>query len=250
MMNGYPYASPIRSGAISPVLCFQQGWALIRDRYWLFFGIVFVAGLLSGFTCGILGGAMTCGIALCFLAKARNQYLDFNLLFKGFDYFSASFIIVIIWIAMYFLTAIPNITFSIATSPLLGPENAKLATNPGVLATGYGIQLVTTVVQQVLTDLMTFACLLIVDRRMTGIDATKTSFRALFANIGGFAGLVALCVLVSIGGLLACVVGVLFVTPIIHAAVVAAYFQVFPDTEMPIYPPEAPPPSPYRPPYA
>jgi uncharacterized membrane protein len=75
------------------------------------------------------------------------------------------------------------------------------------------------------------------------------SFRALFANLGGFLGLVGLSVVASLVGMLACCIGTLFVIPVMYGAVVAAYFQVFPDTEMPLTPPEAPP-SPFRPPYA
>src|SRR6266550_3254308 len=31
-----------RTGVIKPVECLKEGWALIKDQYWLFLGIVFV----------------------------------------------------------------------------------------------------------------------------------------------------------------------------------------------------------------
>ena len=237
----------MRAGAISPVECFQQGWELIKDRYWLFLGVTFVGGLLASVTCFILAGAVTCGIALCYLAKARRQYLQFDTLFKGFEYFQQSFLIVVIWIAMYVVTSAPNIGYSVATSPLF---NKNVAQSLDVQLIGYSISIGTSLVNQVLQDLMLFACLLVVDRRLPAWDATRVSFQALVANLGGFLGLVGLSVVASLVGVLACCVGTFFVIPVMYGAVVAAYFQVFPDTQMPLMPPDMAPPSPYRPPYA
>jgi uncharacterized membrane protein len=247
MMNVNPQEPPMRAGAISPIECFQQGWDLIKDRYWVFLGVTFVGGLLTGFTCGILGAAIACGIALCYLAKARRQYLQFDTLFKGFEYFQQSFLIVVIWIAMYVVMSIPNIGYTIATSPIF---NKNAAQSLDVQLVGYSISIGTSVVNQVLQNLMLFACLLVVDRRLSAWDATRVSFQALFANLGGFLGLVGLSVVASLVGVLACCVGTFFVVPVIYGAVVAAYFQVFPDTEMPFAPPDMAPPSPFRPPYA
>jgi hypothetical protein len=241
-----PQEPPMRAGAIAPVDCFQQSWDLIKDRYWVFFGVTFVGGLLASFTCTILAGAVTCGIALCYLAKARREFFQFDTLFKGFEYFQQSFLLVVIWFAMYVVTSTPNIAYTIASSPLFN-KNASQALD--VQLVGYSISIGTSVVNQVLQDLMLFACLLIVDRRLSAWDATQVSFRALFANLGGFLGLVGLSVVASLVGMLACCIGTLFVIPVMYGAVVAAYFQVFPDTEMPLTPPEAPP-SPFRPPYA
>ena len=34
-------------GVVSPVECLKAGWAVIKDRYWLFVGITLVATLLG-----------------------------------------------------------------------------------------------------------------------------------------------------------------------------------------------------------
>ena len=36
------------AGAIAPLECVKEGWALIKDRYWLFFGITLVGILIGG----------------------------------------------------------------------------------------------------------------------------------------------------------------------------------------------------------
>jgi uncharacterized membrane protein len=60
----------------------------------------------------------------------------------------------------------------------------------------------------------------------------KTSARAVWANVGGVAGLVAVNVgLVLVGYILLCI-GIYFVLPIIIAGNVVAYRRVFPSLEM------------------
>src|SRR6185503_2782728 len=75
------------SGAIAPVECLKEGWATIKDRYWLFLGISFVTMLIGGAVPVVLVGPMMCGLYLCLFAKMRGEPVEFGMLFKGFDYF-------------------------------------------------------------------------------------------------------------------------------------------------------------------
>ncbi len=43
-----PEQSDFRVGVIKPVECIKEGWALIKDQYWLFFGLTIVTMLLGG----------------------------------------------------------------------------------------------------------------------------------------------------------------------------------------------------------
>ena len=65
----------------------ESGWAAIKDRYWLFLGVSLVAMLIGGAVPVVLIGPMMCGLYLCLLAKMRGEQVQFDKLFKGFDYF-------------------------------------------------------------------------------------------------------------------------------------------------------------------
>ncbi len=93
----------------------------------------------------------------------------------------------------------------------------------------------------VLNVLFLLAYPLIVDRKLSGWEAIKTSARAAMKNFGGLLGLVLLNAGLAILGVLACYVGLILILPISFASYAAAYRQVFPDT-LPSYPPAPPPP--------
>ena len=54
-----------RVGVIKPLECIKEGWALIKEQYWLFFGISFVGILIGGLVPIVLLGPMMAGIFLC-----------------------------------------------------------------------------------------------------------------------------------------------------------------------------------------
>src|SRR6267143_1251247 len=96
--------------AVEPVACIKAGWNLIRNQYWLFVGLS-VVGILIGSVVpfGILLGPMMCGIYLALFKTSRGQAVEFNDLFKGFDYFGDSLIatllhlvpVLVIFVASY-----------------------------------------------------------------------------------------------------------------------------------------------------
>ena len=43
-----PNPTEFNRGVISPMECIKEGWALIKDQYWLFFGITLVGMLIGG----------------------------------------------------------------------------------------------------------------------------------------------------------------------------------------------------------
>jgi uncharacterized membrane protein len=82
---------------------------------------------------------------------------------------------------------------------------------------------------------------LVADRRMSGLDAVKLSFRAGKANFGGIVGLLLLNALFGFVGLLCCFVGVYFYLPIAFASHAVAYRRIFPETASPFPSPPPPP---------
>src|SRR5205807_10140327 len=76
-----------RVGVIQPVECIKEGWALIKDQYWLFFGISIVGILIGGAVPIVLIGPMMAGIFLCLFQRQRNHPVEFGLLFMGIVHF-------------------------------------------------------------------------------------------------------------------------------------------------------------------
>src|SRR5689334_19785706 len=87
-MEVFMSPNEFRTGVIHPVECFKEGWEMIKDQYWLFFAIVLVGMLIGGLIpFGIGIGAMFCGIYYCLFRKMRDEKVEFENLFKGFNYF-------------------------------------------------------------------------------------------------------------------------------------------------------------------
>ena len=119
-------ADVFRPGAVRPMECLREGWDLIKNRYWLYFGITLVAVLIgSAAPFAILLGPMMCGVHYCFIRRERGQEVKFEDLFKGYQYFMQSFIatlismipIIIIVVPMYIAMIIYMISMTPAPPP-------------------------------------------------------------------------------------------------------------------------------------
>ena len=228
----------IRSGVVRPIACYQAGWALIKDQYWLFLGVSVVGMIIAGAVpFAILMGPMMCGEWKCLLAKSRGQKATFEMLFKGFDHFLQSLIACLIMIVPALLVTIPLtllmwgtmiFSFSHGGDPGSDPGQALLRVLP-LLVLMIGVMMILSLV---LGALFLFTFPLIVDRGLGGFEAVKTSATAVVRNLGGVLGLVFLNLLLSCLGALLCYVGAFFVMPFSFAAMLAAYRAVF-DAEAP-----------------
>jgi uncharacterized membrane protein len=79
--------------------------------------------------------------------------------------------------------------------------------------------------------LLFFALPLIADHNLTFGDAVKLSASSVMSNLGGLIVLLILEILISIAGMFAFCIGIFFVLPVISAANIIAYRQVFPEAE-------------------
>jgi uncharacterized membrane protein len=119
--------------------------------------------------------------------------------------------------------------------------------DPSTLYTFFGVVIVLGLIMMILiiglSVIFMFSYPLIVDRKMSGLDAVKLSARGALANFWSLLGLLLLNGLLGFGGLLLCYVGLFLVLPVTFAAVAVAYEQVFGlgEVQGPILPP--PPPS-------
>ncbi|HEU4507737.1 MAG TPA: hypothetical protein VFR78_05840 [Pyrinomonadaceae bacterium] len=223
---------PFRRNVVQPVECIKAGWAVIKDQYWLFVGVCAVAILIgSAVPLGILLGPMMCGIHLMLLKKRRGEFIEFGMLFKGFDFFGPSVVATLAYMVPIIVVVIPGyfifylgIILSMATQD---PNDPSPVAALGIFF-GFAIFIVVMMVLvMVLSIGFTFCYPLIVDRKLQGFEAVKLSFRAAMANFWRLLGLSVLTTVLQIGGVLLCYIGVILVFPINFAALAAAYEQVF-----------------------
>jgi uncharacterized membrane protein len=241
-----PDNSQFRTGVIRPVECLKEGWALIKDQYWLFMGITLVGILIGSAVPIVLLGPMMVGIFLCLLQRLRNEQVEFGNLFKGFDSFAQSLIVAVIRIVPILLLIVP---FYIIMFTVMITTMPRGRANPGEASSFmfifFGLEMVFVLVLMVVSILIEvffmFAFPLVADRKLSGLDAVKLSFRAGKANFGGLLGLLLLNAGLGIVGVLCCFVGVYFLLPVTFASYAVAYRRVFPEVSQNFASPPPPP---------
>jgi hypothetical protein len=223
-----------RRNAVQPIECIQRGFDLIKTQYWLFVGITIVGMLIGAVVpLGILMGPMMCGIYLALLQTRRGRPIEFGTLFKGFDFFGDSLIatllhlvpVIVILIPSYMIFLAFYVGFIVTMSQSHGEPNP--AAILGFVGFIFVFWIAIVVVLIVVSIAFIFAYPLIVDRRLSGLNAVKLSIRAAVANFWRLLGMLLLTFLMNLVGALFCYVGALLVAPVGLAAIAMAYEQVF-----------------------
>lgn len=227
-------------GAVRPIQCLSDGYAMLKGQYGAFLGVMIV-----GFLIMIIGACiplspllppMICGIYLCLFAMMNRQPFNTSTLFKGFEFFWQSFLAsLVVTIPIFVLSFIMQIGLGGLSSVV---ETLKVNKNPrpedvfpvlfGFFGFIFVMYLVIIAVALILGTLTAFVYPLIVDRKLSAIDAVKLSFRAVLGNFFGVVGLMLLGQMIIVAGVFVFYVGALFVAPVIFAAWAVAYRRVFP----------------------
>lgn len=231
-----------KTGVIRPVECYKEGWELIKDQYWLLFGITLVGALIGGATMYIGFGAMICGIFYCYFQKIDGKELKFEDLFKGFEHFLPG-LIVVIFIVVPLIIVYSFIYLPFILAIIMGPKLSQselIALVMGSLL----IDLVLIVLMVCLHTLLIFSFPLIVDRKLSGFQAMKLSAKAVWSNLSGVAGFVVVGFGINLVGALLFCIGIYFTIPIIIAGNIVAYRKVFPRPDAQTFNP--PPPDAYQ----
>jgi hypothetical protein len=222
-----------KRNAVEPVECIKAGWELIKSQYWLFVGMT-VVGVLIGSVVplGILMGPMMCGIYLALFKTRRGEPIEFGLLFKGFDYFGDAVIATLLHMIPIIVVVVPSyILMYVGMFAMVGISGNSREPNPGAFLGFFGFMivfwLVIVILLIVLSVAFTFAYPLIVDRRLSGLNAVKLSIKAAMANFWRLLGMLMLTGLLSCLGLILCYVGIFLIMPLSFAAIAKAYEQVF-----------------------
>ncbi len=231
-------------GAIRPLECIRRGWDLIKDQYWLFAGMAFLAVIIgSAVPLGILMGPMMCGLYMALFRRQRNEQVSFDMLFKGFDFFADSVIATLIQVVPMMIVLLPTyfISFAFFYANMKPPRRGEPPDFTPFFAFFSIIFIVIMIASLAIGAFFIFTYPLIVDRRLSALNAVKTSIRAAAGNLGGVLGLLIITTGLGLLGVLACYIGAFFVLPIGFAAWSIAYRQVFSTTDIPSNVPPAPP---------
>lgn len=236
-----------QTGVIRPVECMKEGWELIKDDYWLIFGVTIVGLLIGGLIPFGLGiGAMFCGIYYVILRKMDGKPIEFGDLFKGFNFFVpglvATLVVIIPTIISLFLIYGSMVAFILTAANSRGSAQEEIVY--GMVATLFVEAVIVSLVLSCLHALIMFAYPLIAERNLGGFEAFKLSARAVWANLSGVIGIILIEFLMGFVGYLAFVVGIYFVVPIMFAGVAVAYRRVFPVNRN--YAQDPPPPNYYQ----
>ncbi len=222
-----------KTGVIRPVECMKEGWELIKDQYWLIFAITLVGMLIAGAVpFGILLGAMMCGIYFCLFQKMNGQAVSFGDLFKGFDFFVpglvASLVLILPAILFGILAYIPLVLMQISLMQSNNPDPSLMIPYLSFFAVEI---LILWIVLGIIHTFVLFAYPLIVEYKLSGMAAFKLSAKAVWNNLGGIIGFVALEVAMMIIGYALCLVGVYLMLPIMFAGALVVYRKVFPSSD-------------------
>jgi len=217
-------------GQIRPVECVKEGFALIRDEYWVLLAVSVVGAMIAAVSLYILIGAMVCGIFVCYLRKIDGGRVKFEDLFSGFGYFWSSLLVAILIVVPIVVWAL--VLFTTLYLPLLmkavGGNNVS---DDELLTTFFVVFVIDMIVALVMVcfhSLLIFCFPLIVDRGLSSWDSIKLSARATMKNLAGIGGIIGLNFLMLLAGELVLCVGVYLVLPLITASHLVAYRKVFP----------------------
>lgn len=218
-----------KTGVIKPVEVYKEAWAMIKNQFWMVLAVTIVGMLIGSAIPIILIGPMMCGIYLVLLQTYEGRTVDFAQLFKGFDFFMPSLILAIIIMVPTFIL-IFSIYIPMVGIAMAGPrmsESEVIAAIAGFLV----IEVIIAFFMVCLHTLLLFAFPLIVDKKMSAVDAIKTSVRAVWQNISGVVGLIVVGMGVAFVGYAMLCIGIYLVLPLIIAANVVAYRKVFPASQ-------------------
>jgi uncharacterized membrane protein len=161
--------------------------------------------VLSSVTIGILAGPMIAGLVIVTLRLLRKEHPepDAGKVFKGFDYFLNSFLLMVIWgIPLYVGSII------LAFFPFIG-------------------QLLSPVFACVAQAFLMFGIFLIVDRQMNFWPASMEIIHTVKTNLWPFLGLMAVSSIIGNLGAIALGIGIVLTIPIQICILAVAYRDIF-----------------------
>lgn len=222
---GYSKHVEARKVSLGPLRCYLEGKDLLGETYWLFLGICLLGALIGGLIPVVLLGPAYCGIAICFLSRARGEHVVLDQLFKGFDYFVPGLIATLVYVGVFMVLFIPFIIMFIAGTAMISSGEAILGLVGGCL-------LAFTYISWILLAIIgwmvyIFATIMIVDKKVDGLPAMQYAFKGVLKNFWGVVGTMIVGQLMLMAGMMMCFVPGILLIPMIFAGHFMAYWKIF-----------------------
>lgn len=213
-------------GVIRPVEVYKEAWEIIKADYWMVFAVDIVGIIIAGAVPLVLVGPMMCGIYMVMLGKMEGKPVDFQKLFKGFDFFLPSLLLTVI-ILLPFILLLLIFYIPIIAMTIIGDRMNESELMIFIIAL-VAVELVVGFLMVCIHSLLLFAYPLMADKKLSAIECIKLSARACWGNIGGIVGMMGVGFVVCIIGYLMLCIGIYLVMPLIMMATAVAYRKVFP----------------------
>jgi len=221
---------PVRI-SIDPIDLLRRGYRGLGDQYWIFLAVslvgVFIGSLVP---MNILMGPMLVGIFLCAKERERSEKIEFGTLFRGFDQFLDSLIVIIALTVLSLLVLLPIAILLILVLGGFIVATGNSGAEPGLPLFMLLFAFTPVIIAASLACYIpfVFAFQLIADKKMGAVDAIKLSCRAAWMNLGGTVWYLIVVGLISFALSLMCYLPVFFFLPISFASLFALYRDVFP----------------------
>lgn len=196
--------------------------------------LALIIGIFTNLVTVTLSGVFYVGFFTGCAKQANGQMAEFGDLFAGFqkvtECFIAAIVLSLIGFVIGIIILIGAAAFGLSAFGVgMLMQNGEF--NPAVFGGLFLAILVLAVVAILLnliySSLTAFIYPLIAERNLSGMDAVLTSFKAGLSNLIGLVLLFILLFFISLGGAMACLIGILFVLPILGSSIFAAYRSVF-----------------------
>ncbi len=214
-----------KSGEIRAFECYREAWQMIKPQFGMIL-IISLVGMLIGGMFSIVMGSMLCGIYLVLFDVQEGRTAKFERLFKGFQFFLPAFLVWLLFVlpivVMIVLVYLPMLGMAISGAQM--DESEVMTFVIGALL----VEIVFAIFMVCFHTLLLFSFPLIVDKRLSALQAVKLSIKAVWQNLSGVATLFGVGFLVSVAGMLLFCVGIYLTIPLILASTVVAYRKVFP----------------------
>ena len=227
-----------RTDRVSSREMFSEARTLMSGHFWIMVGICLLGLIVGGVApFGVLMGPMMCGIFMCWFAIMRNEKPTFSLLFEGFDVFMESLVAMLIQLGISMLTMILSLVVMAVGAAALaavagaggGQPGGNAGAAMGLLTIGiflfYGLIIGVSIL---VGALFAFTWPLIVDYRLSGLEAVKLSARAAWANFGNVFRLMILNAVVVGVAAVFCYLPLFLVLPVVFGSQAVLYRRIFP----------------------
>lgn len=240
------YEPVVRRVSIRPFQLLQRGYAFLGDQYWLFVGICLVSLLLGSLVpMGLITGALTVGVFLGLLDHEAGRRVDFSVMFKGFDFFVDSLLIIVAVIVAAMVVLLPVMVIMMVLM-FGGIATVGNQQNPSGLVVLLpllimGVFMVAIMAASILIYLPFVFCFqLIADQKMKAADALRLGWQGAYQNFGGIFLLLIVQTFIGLLTSLLCYLPAILFIPIVFSSYFLLYREVFPGFAPPPVAPLAP----------